>query len=110
MIFPEIHLFTLAFQTAYGHTLGQISLDTDVEDQNRQHDQHKPCIHRAVFCGRLLCLHQVQEACGQSPLIRSVTRVLMIMYSFQKDRKLNRMTVMMEGLARGKMIWIIVLP
>ena len=27
-----------------------------------------------------------------------------IMYSFQKDRKLNRMMVMMEGFAMGKMI------
>ena len=33
----------------------------------------------------------------------SVTRVLMMMYSFQKDRKLNRITLMMEGFAMGKM-------
>ena len=39
----------------------------------------------------------------------SVTRVLMIMYSFQKDRKLNRMTVMIEGYAMGKITCSMVL-
>ena len=34
--------------------------------------------------------------------------VMEIMYSFQKDRKLNRMMVMMEGFAMGKMIRVMV--
>ena len=69
MFFPKVHIVTLAFQTADSHALGQILLDADIQDQNRKHDQHQTGIHGAILCGRLLCLHQIQQTCGQSPLV-----------------------------------------
>ena len=36
--------------------------------------------------------------------------VMEMMYSFQKERKLNRMIVMMEGCAIGKMMRSMVVP
>ena len=37
-------------------------------------------------------------------------RVMEMMYSFQKERKLKRMMVMMEGWAMGKMMRTMVAP
>ena len=100
---------TLPFQTAHGHTLCQLLLHADVQDQGGQHHQHQTGIHGAVLGRALLGLHQIQKAHrqGAGALVELIS-VMEIMYSFQKDRKLNRMMVMMEGFAMGKMMRVMV--
>ena len=67
MLFPEFHVFTLAFQAAHGHALGQLLLDADVEDQGGQHDHHQAGVHNTVLGGGLLGLHQIQQTDRQRP-------------------------------------------
>ena len=100
---------TLTFQAAHGHALRQLPLHADVQNQGGQHYQHKTCIHRAVLGGALLRLHQVQKTYRQGAgALVELIRVMEMIYSFQKDRKLNRIMVMMEGFAMGKMMRVMV--
>ena len=66
----------------------------------------RPAYIDAVLRRGLLRLHQVQQADRQGPgaVGASSCRVMEMMYSFQKDRKLKRMMVTMEGWAMGKMM------
>lgn len=111
MFFPESHICTLTFQTADGHALYELLLHADVEYQGRQHDHDETGVLRAVVRRGLLRLHQVQQATGSvlAP-VAELMRVMEMMYSFQKERKLKRIMVTMEGWAMGKMMLIIVRP
>ena len=113
MFFPKfLHFFTLTFQAAHGHALGQLLLDADVQDQRGQHYHHKAGVHNTVLGGRTAgpASDSAVPPAESRDALAELIRVMEMMYSFQKERKLKRMMVIMEGCAMGKMMLVMVLP
>ena len=52
------------------HTLCKLLLNTDIQTQCRQHDDHKTCIHLTVLDCRFLCSHQVHQSYRKSLQLR----------------------------------------
>ena len=74
-----------------------------------QHDHDEAGVHDAVLRGGLLGLHQVQETDRQRPrAVRAAEQREGDDVLVQKERKLKRIIVEMEGWAMGKIIFTIV--